>query len=262
MITLTQERLKDLCTERGGYTKATLSALGVDWPPKKGWKARLVGKVISPDEFSDAEYGKGYPLLFPASANVVESSLADVREPETDFVIKPIPTEYAGVRFRSRLEARWAMLLDDKKIRWVYEVEGYELPDGGWYLPDFWLPDIHTFLEVKGPMQQGIEKVWEFAAAVEDENHKVELGEEDDSWWYPRIFVVVGTETGEVFRGTWAFLPAANSMEWGQCVECLNWWIYDNERAFTCRHCGAYDGDDHFNRSYSSSEYSLPQWKA
>lgn len=65
--------------------------------------------------------------------------------------IKPIETIYNGYRFRSRLEARWAVFLDALGIRWKYEFEGYELPNGEWYLPDFWLPTFNggMFVEVK-----------------------------------------------------------------------------------------------------------------
>lgn len=48
-----------------------------------------------------------------------------------------IPTEYAGVRFRSRLEARWACTFD--QLGWEWEYEPFDLP--GW-IPDF-LVDIH-----------------------------------------------------------------------------------------------------------------------
>ncbi|WP_432973597.1 hypothetical protein [Dactylosporangium sp. CA-233914] len=51
---------------------------------------------------------------------------------------KPIETHYAGCRFRSRLEARWAVFLDRLGVEWDYEPEGYELPSGR-YLPDFLL---------------------------------------------------------------------------------------------------------------------------
>lgn len=65
--------------------------------------------------------------------------------------IKAIETEYAGCRFRSRLEARWAVFLDHLGIRWEYETEGYELADGQRYLPDFRLPDLADhYVEVKG----------------------------------------------------------------------------------------------------------------
>lgn len=66
--------------------------------------------------------------------------------------IKAIPTKYKNVVFRSRLEARWAVFMDNLGIEWCYEFEGYDL-DGVWYLPDFWLPKFEcghgAFLEVK-----------------------------------------------------------------------------------------------------------------
>lgn len=43
-----------------------------------------------------------------------------------------IPTLYNGVKFRSRLEARWACLFDMLSWQWVYEPF-----DAGGYIPDF-----------------------------------------------------------------------------------------------------------------------------
>jgi hypothetical protein len=54
------------------------------------------------------------------------------------MTIKPIPTMYQDVEFRSRLEARWAVFFDAMGITWSYEREGFDL-DGDWYLPDFWI---------------------------------------------------------------------------------------------------------------------------
>lgn len=53
--------------------------------------------------------------------------------------LNPIQTEYGGYKFRSRLEARWAVFFDECNVEWEYEPEGYELPDGTKYLPDFLL---------------------------------------------------------------------------------------------------------------------------
>lgn len=50
--------------------------------------------------------------------------------------VQAIETHYAGCRFRSRLEARWAVMLDAKGLPWEYEPEGFETPCGR-YLPDF-----------------------------------------------------------------------------------------------------------------------------
>lgn len=63
--------------------------------------------------------------------------------------MKAIETVYAGHRFRSRLEARWAVFFDALGIKWLYEEQGYEF-ERGRYLPDFRLPDEDTFVEVKG----------------------------------------------------------------------------------------------------------------
>jgi hypothetical protein len=65
--------------------------------------------------------------------------------------IKAIETRYKGYRFRSRLEARWAVFFDALGIEWLYEDQGYVLPDGTCYLPDFFLPKLYggMFVEVK-----------------------------------------------------------------------------------------------------------------
>jgi len=67
----------------------------------------------------------------------------------TSTTIRAIQTEYKGYKFRSRLEARVAVVLDALGIKWLYEDEGFDLGEEGYYLPDFWLPEFNTFLEVK-----------------------------------------------------------------------------------------------------------------
>ena len=71
--------------------------------------------------------------------------------------IKPIETIYHSCRFRSRLEARWAVFFDSLGIKWEYEKEGYDI-GGMRYLPDFYLPHLECFFEVKGdPREVGTE---------------------------------------------------------------------------------------------------------
>jgi hypothetical protein len=65
------------------------------------------------------------------------------------YKAKPIPTVWNGVQFRSRLEARWAMAMDNYGIEWFYEPEGFELAHGLKYVPDFWLPQVNMWAEVK-----------------------------------------------------------------------------------------------------------------
>lgn len=63
----------------------------------------------------------------------------------------PIETMYAGTLFRSRLEARWAVFFDNLGIKWQFEPQGFEVgPRRRRYLPDFLLPDLNIWVEVKG----------------------------------------------------------------------------------------------------------------
>jgi hypothetical protein len=63
--------------------------------------------------------------------------------------IKPIETEYKNYRFRSRLEARWAVFFDALGVEWEYEKEGFELSNGEKYLPDFWIKRPECWIEIK-----------------------------------------------------------------------------------------------------------------
>lgn len=71
------------------------------------------------------------------------------------MTIKAIETHYAGCRFRSRLEARWAVFFDQIKLPWLYEDQGYVFGEKCWlpsfaYLPDFYFPTLNLWAEVKG----------------------------------------------------------------------------------------------------------------
>lgn len=69
--------------------------------------------------------------------------------PTPSRTAKAIETRYAGHRFRSRLEARWAVFFDALGAAWQYEPQGFVI-DGRPYLPDFLLTDSGTWVEVKG----------------------------------------------------------------------------------------------------------------
>lgn len=60
---LTNELISALATDRGGFTKATLLALGVFWDSihhtgKQGWKRGLIGKEITPEDYEKALKGR------------------------------------------------------------------------------------------------------------------------------------------------------------------------------------------------------------
>lgn len=65
-----------------------------------------------------------------------------------EYDIKAIPAEFNGIKYKSRLEARWAVFFDALGIQSLYEYEGYQLPSS-WYLPDFYIPSMNAWFEVK-----------------------------------------------------------------------------------------------------------------
>lgn len=89
--------------------------------------------------------------------------------------IKAIETYYNGYRFRSRLEARWAVFFDALDVEYEYEPEGFYLSSGKLYLPDFKVkcwgtrgttsgPPEDLWIEVKGKMTpEDADKIREFA---------------------------------------------------------------------------------------------------
>lgn len=91
------------------------------------------------------------------------------------MAIKPIETEYKGYKFRSRLEARWAVFFDALGVQYEYEPEGFNLGNDLYYLPDFLLYNVITryaqgdahidlYVEVKGkPNEKDALKIHEFS---------------------------------------------------------------------------------------------------
>lgn len=90
-------------------------------------------------------------------------------------MIQPIPTWYAGHKFRSRLEARWAVFLNHMRIPWEYETEGYLIDRSAGaptcYLPDFRLPECGTWIEVKGA-EAALDKELMYDAATQLPQHR------------------------------------------------------------------------------------------
>lgn len=67
------------------------------------------------------------------------------------------------------MEARWAVYFDVLGLKWDYELQGFSLGDGIYYLPDFWLPQVAMWAEVKadGFSEDELEKAWRLHAATQ-----------------------------------------------------------------------------------------------
>mgnify|MGYP003350141165 CR=1 FL=1 len=81
--------------------------------------------------------------------------------------MQPITTIYKGYRFRSRLEARWAVFFETLGLDWAYEPEGFDL-GGTQYLPDFRVTagEITYWYEIKPLLAEPCKKFDLFAKLV------------------------------------------------------------------------------------------------
>ena len=142
--------------------------------------------------------------------------------------MQAIETVYDGHRFRSRLEARWAVFFNTYGINYEYEFEGFE-SNGTRYLPDFYLPDINRWFEVKGTKisKPDFEKILNFCfeKSSEDEQFKYSI-----LMGSPKLMFVQGKIPEQIPLGIKTFRfsnraisnisELADSYPWVPFIEC------------------------------------------
>lgn len=143
------------------------------------------------------------------------------------MTITAIPTPYAGVMFRSRLEATYAEWFDDLGWAWCYEPVAVYLeppPLRVGYLCDFFLPHQNVWLEVKGPREIRLDKPARLARAfgVPAEEHA------------PLVVVLRPPERGEVVYH--AATPEQDIILTYCEICCAYTWI-DRWASWLCRTC-------------------------
>lgn len=118
--------------------------------------------------------------LWSVRAGLLPQPKRLAKDPRTDSsgffmrFMKPIPTTYEGVQFRSRLEARWAVFFDELKIFFHYEPFEFNR-NGLSYTPDFvlhnffFLDDL-SIVEIK-PKEPNAEYI-EYLKRVRDPEKK------------------------------------------------------------------------------------------
>lgn len=116
--------------------------------------------------------------------------MSDEGEQDPDSNLSAISTRYDGYKFRSRLEARWAVFFNTLNIDYQYEKEGYELPSGELYLPDFYLPDIglrsteksNLWVEIKGEYSKDEWDTFSEFLKAKNENGAFLTGDVTNDW--------------------------------------------------------------------------------
>jgi hypothetical protein len=123
--------------------------------------------------------------------------------------IRAIETHYRGYRFRSRLEARWAVFFDEMGLEWVYEHEGYEIEGVGPYLPDFEIGE--AIVEIK-PLSIGRDiKQWQAA-----QQKCREFTSATDRF----AMVLVGTPGDHAVIAWHRDFPKGADVDFAECAKC------------------------------------------
>lgn len=123
--------------------------------------------------------------------------------------ITAIQTRYGGNLYRSRTEARWAVFFDRLGLPWDYELEGFSLPNGLFYLPDFCLPTLGLLVEIK-PLIDG-EDVYQREDLVAFWR-MAEAERTADGW---QMLLLAGTP-----RRYEAYTNGDGDYRWCACPEC------------------------------------------
>lgn len=141
--------------------------------------------------------------------------------------MKPIKTEYNETVFRSKMEAKWAEWFDQNEIKWFYEAQGFDI-NGVWYLPDFYLPEINTIVEVKGPMER-IEKIYALYEQIQNENP-----DPDET-----TMILLAGPVPYLYN---IHLSYGDGFHTNKCSKCGKVSIVTNIMNYACRACGHHDG--------------------
>jgi len=169
--------------------------------------------------------------------------------------IKAIETYYNGYRFRSRLEARWAVFFDTLGIEYQYEPEGFQ-GNGYAYLPDFYLHQDRMYVEVK-PLKEGadesIEKATKFLGKEIETLlllPNIPYDKKDGMWFFPVLYRHPVTRCVD-----YKFITFAYDIE--KSIYCLDTECFDTvpEDPYEHRNMWAFDKDS--TRRKALTEYLL-----
>jgi len=148
-----------------------------------------------------------------------------------------IPTAYRGVRFRSRLEARWAAFLDGLGWSWAYEPI-----DLFGYIPDFICHHEggELLIEIKPAVA---------LADLRDHREKI-----NRSGWEKEALIVGASlfDNGTASPDFGLLRSRTDEPGWSwdtgvsfRCLSCGKLSVLSESLSWHCRVCGYYDGNAH-----------------
>lgn len=143
------------------------------------------------------------------------------------MIIRAIPTEFRDIKYRSQLEAEWAQWLLEHGFNAQYEKRKFKLERGIWYLPDFYIPETKTFIEVKGNMER-IHKPYQLTQELKREC--------PETWPDGGTMLLLAGPVGTFFNTEQPFYMGLN---YTKCPNCKTPNILTEYGDGKCRYCDA-----------------------
>ena len=150
-----------------------------------------------------------------------------------------LPTTYKGINMRSKMEARTAYILDQLELDWKYEPKSFMLKNGMSYIPDFYIPELDTWVEVKGVMEEKDKKQIE---QFNEEEHEILLLMEDKAYFYEATRFDNDDEDDTAYM-----VGEKQEIQLGHCSRCDSYFFCGTLGSFHCRQCGFHNGDHDFH---------------
>lgn len=166
-------------------------------------------------------------------------------------MIPSIPTTYAGINMRSRLEAKWAAFFDQIGWRWTYEPF-----QGDGYIPDFMIhgadpllievkpaPSVYAMGQYVEKVAHGLREHWTHDVLIVGLNPIIDVREEGSVVGLLGEFM--DEQEGWCFNeGMWSACPGqeVTAPPYGWRMDCNSIGVQHSIQSFRHRPCGHYPG--------------------
>ena len=167
-------------------------------------------------------------------------SLAFTKKEKMTTQLKSFPCKYKEIEYRSKTEARVAEEVFDRyQINFLYETETYIL-DGELYSPDFYLPEIKTFIEVKGAADSDLSKPKKLLKTLQDQwlntaDVRYPDGKELYQWEWEQPFMVVSIFSDGTFKSVDE--EGRSDLIFTRCLKCAAFFFMNTSALYCCKKC-------------------------
>jgi len=139
-------------------------------------------------------------------------------------------TYYKSIEFKSRWETEIALFLDKLNIKWEYEPKRFMLSNGILYIPDFYLPELKTWIEAKGVIEEHNRKI--SLIFVNDNKEALILISPELSYYYGVEWIDIGDKTGY----------EDEEVQVGKCSKCNSHYFCSGVGDWRCNKCWGGEG--------------------